>query len=68
MPGKIHLSQHILRAVLLVNKYVLKLEMIHSNQAELNKIKMNDNHEIFEVPEQNKNPRRRILDSLCKNV
>ena len=34
IPGKIHLSQHILRAVLLVNKYVLKLEMIHSNQAE----------------------------------
>ena len=31
-----------------------------SNQAELNEIKINDNHEIFEVPEQNNNLRRRI--------
>ena len=41
------------------------------NQAELNEIKINDYHEIFEVPGQNDNPRQRTLnwheaETLCK--
>jgi len=32
------------------------------SQAELNEIKLNDNYEIFEVPEQNEIPRWRTLN------
>jgi hypothetical protein len=31
------------------------------NQSELNEIKINENNQIFEVPVQNENPRRRTL-------
>ena len=42
--------------------YFLKLKMIQLNQAELNEIKVNDDHEIFEVPAKNDKPRRRTLN------
>ena len=42
------------------------------NQAELKKIKINDNHDMFEVPVQNENQRRRTiitgLKSLCNKM
>ena len=48
-----------------------ELENDTLNQAELNEIQINENHEIFEVPGQNENPRRGTfnrLKYLCTNV
>ena len=41
-----------------------ELENDTLNQAELNEIQINENHEIFEVPGQNENPRRRTFNRL----
>jgi hypothetical protein len=38
-----------------------ELENYALYQAELNEIKKKENHEIFEVPEQNENSRRRTV-------
>ena len=38
-----------------------ELENYTLYQAELNVITINENHEIFEVPGQNENPRRRTV-------
>jgi hypothetical protein len=38
-----------------------ELENDTLNQSELYEIKINENNQIFEVPGQNKNPRRRTL-------
>jgi hypothetical protein len=38
------------------------------SQDKLNKIKVNENHEIFEDHGQHENPRRKNMRSLCKYV